>query len=123
MLIPHRLGALALVLCLVGITLIAAGCSEGIRSGLITDKVHHAERTWFTVENQTIGETCVGTGANRVCTAQTIPVLKSHRRPEEWLLKLRDDEGRSGTVSVSEGTFGSVAVGQWFGEPREDPAG
>lgn len=103
------------------VALLSSGCGGGISAGEVVAKPHREARTWMTLEQTKVGETCVGSGTNRVCTANYIQIPKVHHTPERWLLRLRDEQGHEGTVSVSRSAWQSTGIGDWYGEPREAP--
>lgn len=96
------------LLALVTGGLVLTGCS-GISSGEITAKVHEPDRTYVTTFCRLVGKVTV-------CTPQTI------FDSEDWRFDLiqhaTTGEDKTGSVYVSEATFGQYEVGDYYQETK-----
>jgi len=84
---------------LVLILLVLTACSPPVRQGTVIDKLYEPRRFWFMtimVNNQ--------------------PHLIPQQDDEDWLLVLTDGEKRW-DIEVTQETFNSVSIGDYFEEP------
>ncbi len=114
-----RVTAIALLLVLV-VGIFAGAC--GISEGTVVDKGHRAawiEHTTRVVYDQTCRPTTRMGADGRMTTSQQctstpryVPDTIYH--PEKWWLDLRNSEGETGTVGVSETTYNATSVGDYY---------
>lgn len=115
----QRAAALALLLVLV-VGIFAGAC--GISEGTVVDKGHRGawtEHTTRTVYDRTCYPTTRMGSDGRMTTSQQctstpryVPDTIYH--PEKWWLDLRNSEGETGTVGVSETTYNATDVGDYY---------
>lgn len=85
------------------LAVLLAGCTV-VTAGEITAKDHRDAYTTTTL-------VCASYGKNGACTLWT-PLVQQH--PERWVFELTDEEGNSGTVSVTELPYEEREVGDYF---------
>lgn len=97
----RRLATLAILA--IATTASLSACSS-VEHGTVTGKEHVSSFTYY--QNQ-----CFAYSSKGLCTMDVpIPVTQ----PDMWDLDLRDSQGHTGTISVSQQTFERISVGDQY---------
>lgn len=101
-----------MLLCLALLLLLPA-CAEP--RGTVIEKTHEDASSFLMLWPLT---TCSG-GKYTTCTTMLIPLWT--RDDEDWILTLKDEEGKTHHAYVSEGIFNSVRKGDFLDCVQETP--
>jgi len=93
----------AVIVLAVAAVAILTGCSKAVTSGTVTGKEYHpAYESSYMICAAYIKAQC----------SVWMPVFDHHK--QEWVLDLRGDDNSTGTVTVSDATYRSISVGDYY---------
>jgi hypothetical protein len=92
----------------VALAVLLTGCGSSISAGTITDKVIEPESTWVQM-------ICAGYNKDGMCISQ-VPII--HTDDEDYRFDIKDQDGDTGYVYVSYGTFESYQIGDYYNDEQ-----
>jgi hypothetical protein len=115
-------------LILVGLVL--AGCGTSVRAGTVVDKHYSPARDWTTQEPtyiyvpvQRTRMSCYTVNKQQRCSTQWYTDMQytfvgwhteAHHSDQKWTVTLRDKEGNTGEVQVSQPQFSELSNGSFY---------
>lgn len=102
------------LIAVLSVLLVLTACGEKVESGEVIDKQFVAAHQTTEYNQVYLGNICSGSGTSQICTPNYTYIPYQQHHPDAWFLKLKNQEGKTGKVQVSEGLFNQAKLGYLY---------